>query len=292
MPDKDVVFYAVQDDPQAGAPFNRTGAVSGLNGLTSTQWIKSVDGMRVAALVDQIGSPTQPTYLRFIRVRDDGGFSLDAAKNLTPVQIAGGAEPAEFIHMVLWPDGYLGARASRDAPPVRYLSSYLAQAAQQRSVIPNLYDAATIQRLKQLKKGGLRKVELRIKNSPKTQAVLDQDAPWLGGIFSMGAEAEIAKMTVTFDVGRSQSKTLDDDVADEIESLAMSPDMLDVLGKLVVYGKNAQGSNDKVDMRRQRLVQTVQFPADLTQNGAAYAAIEAARTSIEQVALLSSAVNG
>ena len=104
MADRTVVFYECQDIEHI-PPFDRLDAVSGINGLPDNAWRVSDADSHLAAIIDAEGSATEPTCLRFLRIRPDRPFALSAARQLAPVAVANNESITEFTWAVLWPDG-------------------------------------------------------------------------------------------------------------------------------------------------------------------------------------------
>lgn len=290
--DRNVVFYSCKSI--AGKPaFNQLKAVKEIKKLTNpADWIVSYDGIDMAVLIDDVGSASKPTHLRFIRIRDESGYTLSPTRTIAQQAVAAGHMPAEFTHLVMWPDGYIGARSSREAPIVRLLSTYFEKTSGQICSVQTLYAANTIQRLKAMNSGGYRKVVATLRNSVATQTALNNNAKWFSGIFNAAKDPDAATVEITISAGH-RKKPLSVTTVGELQGLA---GMGDLVSKLIVIGEDAQGNRDELNLKEQRITQRLGFPNDLTKNKAAYKAIEAARTRAENTSNgghpLKQAVNG
>ncbi len=175
MAERKVVFYECQDIEGSPA-FNRLGAAGIINSLDDGEWkVDDYDGAsQFGVIVDQVGTKGKPTQLRFLRIREDAPFVLSAARKLTPVQVEEDERISEFTHVVIWPDGFMGAIGSRDAPSHKRLSLYFDVATDEYTCIVNLFDPDALKRLHELVKND----ELRnIKSNCKPRSWIISRAP-------------------------------------------------------------------------------------------------------------------
>jgi hypothetical protein len=288
--EKSIVFYECQD-VDGWPPFDRLAAVTGINDLEDEDWRvpDATLDTTLAVIVDRVGTATTPTHLRFLRIRPDRPYELSAARQLTPVQVADDSDISEFTWAVLWPDGYMAALASRDAPNHKKLAIYFLATNDQRVHIVNLFDPDVIARLKELKQRGLRKVAVRVKASDEAQAASDNLSTGFKQILNAGKEAQAATITIEYSVGRPRARKLSDSAAADAEELAMMGDFVETM---IVKGNSPDGGVDTIDMKRERILSTVHIDAG-TRDQDIYRAIRESRALVEQrYGLLADAARG
>jgi hypothetical protein len=279
MPERQVVFYECQDVEDCVA-FNRVAAVSGINALEDADWrVEDYDGeSEFGVIVDQVGNADKPSRLRFLRIRQDTPFVLSAARKLTPVQVKEDERISEFTHVVIWPDGFMGAISSREAPSHKRLSLYFEVAADQYTHIVNLFDPDTIKRLRELEKYGLRNVKVKLRKSELQQIQDDEEVRGFGNLFKAGGGTDAVTIGIELGVGRSHKLALDPELAAGAVELA---EMGDQLESMVVKGRDKHGDIQTINMKKERLSASVDLPAGAT-NKTIYRGIREARKKVEQ----------
>jgi hypothetical protein len=212
LAERQIIFYACEDYPELPS-FDLQAAVSGINKLSDDEW-RIVDGeSHIAVIVDSPGSQTTPAKLRLLRIRADAPFRLTAARKLTPVKVAQNESITEFTWVLIWPDRYMGAISSRDAPGHKKLANYFLGTSDQGTKIVNLFRPDIAQRLKILRSNGLRKVQVKIRTSTLQQKDFDAKKTGLSAFFNAGKPTEAASIGVELSVGRSG---VDAKLSDEI----------------------------------------------------------------------------
>jgi hypothetical protein len=276
VPERQVVFYAYEDVEDA-EPFDRLVAVSGINQLDDADWrVPDIDGdSEIGVIVDQVGDAKKPSRLRFLRIRADAPFVLSAARKLTPVQVREDERISEFIHVVLWPNGYMGAVSSRDAPSHKHLSHYFEETSDQFTRVVNLYDPDTLKRLRELKKYGLRNVKVKLKNSELGQIQKDDAVKGFGNLFNAGLGTDAVTIGIELGVGRSHKLALDPDIAAGAVELA---EMGDQLESMIVRGRDKTGEIQTINMKKERLSESIDVRLSASDK-AVYQAIRDARNS-------------
>lgn len=279
MPERQVVFYECQNVEDC-EDFDRVAAVTGINDLDDEDWrVADYDGSsEFGVIVDQVGNATKPSRLRFLRIRDDTPFVLSAARKLTPVEVKEDERISEFTHVVIWPDGFLGAISSRDAPSHKRLSLYFDGAADQYTHIVNLFDPDAIKRLRELKKYGLRNVKVKLRNSELKQIEEDEGVRGFGNLFKAGKGTDAITVGIELGVGRSHSMSLDPELAAGAVELA---EMGDHLESMVVRGRDKHGDIQTINMKKERVSGAVEIPEGAN-NARIYRAIKDARKAVEK----------
>lgn len=278
MPERTVVFYECNDVDQRDE-FDRVAAVSGINNLSDEDWRVphfSGDG-ELAVIVDQVGDATTPSHLRFLRIRADAPFILSAARELSPVEVEQDERISEFTHAVLFPDGFMGAITSRDAPRHKWLGYYFQQACEQHTSIVNLYRSDVVKRLKELRKGGISAVSVKVRTSDADQIANDDQAKGFRAFFNAGKGTESATIKVELSVGRHRTH-LSDNIAAGAEHLGQNADMLE---QMIVRGKDEAGVRDVINMKTERVGSTTDIDG-AAQDGVYYSAIKRVRLEAEQ----------
>jgi hypothetical protein len=273
--DRNIVFYAVENVDGKSA-FDRLAATRGVNDLDEAVWVVEAHDIKMGLIVDQVGDDVKPTRCRFLRIRDDRPYVISPDRQLSLIEIEENHRVTEFTHVILWRDGYLGARASRDAPPIKYLSTYFAAVAQEHCEIVNLYASDVIQRLKEMKGRGLKKVQIKVRTATAMQLEQDEKLKWFKPFFVAGRETEAVTVDIGLSVDRARNKTLESGLGDATERLASYGDLVE---RLIVTGKDAQGNTQVINLKEQRIA--LPFPySDAQSNDDAYATIEAARRQV------------
>lgn len=260
MGERRAVFYECQN-VEGNVAFDRLKAVTEINGLDDSEWRVSYDDTDdLAVIVDQVGGPKSPTRLRFLRIRGDAPFVLSAARNLSPVQVEQDERITEFTHMVIFQDGFLAALTQRDAPSHKRLGNYLAEVSDQHTSIVNLYRTDVISRLKKLRKGGIKKASIKIRQSEAAKISEQKGRKGLNAIFKAGRESGSVTLGVEFSVGHFNAY-LDDDFAGEIEDLAEYRDSLE---QLVVSGIDENGVRDTINLKHERIASIIEYERSMS----------------------------
>jgi hypothetical protein len=276
VPDRTVVFFKALD-VEGQAPFDRLVAVDDVNDLDADRWVVSYGGILMGVLVDEKGTDKAPTRLRFIRIRDTTPYVLDQKRQLALFPLDEGNQWAEFTHVVMWPDGFLGARSSRDAPVIKWLSQYFSATSGEHCQIVNIYAIDVVDQVKELAKaGGLTKVTSKIHTSEAEQLMKDDKLSHFQSFWAAGKDTEAITIEVTISVDRTKKK-LAKEVAEEAIRLASFDDMVD---RLIISGRDAAGATQTVNLKEQRITQPIGW-SDGDSNKQAYDAIIAARVSAE-----------
>ncbi len=279
MPERQVVFYECQNVEDQG-DFDRVAAVVGINDLDDEDWrVADYDGTsEFGVIVDRVGDATKASRLRFLRIRQDAPFVLSAARKLTPIEVKEDERISEFTHVVMWPDGFLGAISSRDAPSHKRLSLYFDGAADQYTHIVNLFDPDAIKRLRELKKYGLRNVKVKLRNSEIKQMEDDEGVRGFSNLLKAGKGTDAITIGIELGVGRAHSLALDPELAAGAIELA---EMGDQLESMVVKGRDKNGDIQTINMKRERVSAAVEIPEGAN-NARVYRAIKDARKVAEK----------
>jgi hypothetical protein len=279
MPERQVVFYECQNVEDQD-DFDCVAALSGVNDLDDEDWrVSDYDGVsEFGVIVDRVGDATKSSRLRFLRIRQDTPFVLSAARKLSPVQVEEDERISEFTHVVMWPDGFLGAISSREAPSHKRLSLYFEGAAEQHTHIVNLFDPDAIRRLKELKKYGLRNVKVKLRNSEIKQIEEDEGVRGFGNLLTAGKGTQAVTIGIELGVGRGHSLALDPEVAAGAVELA---EMGDQLESMVVRGRDKNGDIQTINMKKERVSAAVDIPEGAN-NARTYRAIRDARKIVEK----------
>lgn len=276
MVTREVIFYECQDI-QGAAGFDRLAALRGINALGDDDWVLPDTVGGLAVIVDKVGKAATPSHLRFLRIRDDTPFKLSAARQLSRVDIDADEAISEFTYVVMWPDGFIGAVSSRDAPAHKKLSRYFEETSGQQVHIVNLFLADVIDRLKELQRNGLRNVRIKIQASEARQIARDGQAKGFRPIFLAGRAAEAATITVELGVGRERRRTLSDSIAEDTLTLA---EMGDLFETLIVKGRNDAGEVRTINMKAERIRGPIELEST-DQGTDVYTAIRTVRRSVE-----------
>lgn len=278
MPERQVVFYECQDIEDCAA-FDRLAAVRGINDLDDEDWrVADYDGASdLGVIVDQVGKVDKPSRLRFLRIREDTPYVLSAARKLSPVEVDEDERISEFTHVVIWPDGFLGALSSRDAPAHKRLSLYFEETADQDTHIVNLFDPDTVKRLRELAKNGLRSVKVKLRSSELVQIEHDQAVTGFGNLFKAGRGTDAVTLGFELGVGRKRDAVLDADLAKGAVELAVMGDQLE---SMLVKGRDKHGEIQEINMKKERVSEGIDIPESAS-NAQVYKKIREARKAVE-----------
>ena len=280
MPERKVVFYECQSYEDS-EPFDRVAALEEIVELDDDDWrVYDYDGKsQFGVLVDQVGSAKKPSYLRFLRIRDDAPYVLSAARELTPLQVKKDERISEFTHMVLWPDGFMGAISSREAPSHKRLALYFDIAADEYTHIVNLFDPDAIKRLRDIAKNGeMRNIKVKLQSSQLTQIESDQKVRGFGNLLKAGKGTDAVTIGLEVGIGHARTASLDPELAAGAVELA---EMGDQLESMVVKGRDKDGEIQKINMKRERITAELDVPEGAG-NTPIYAAIRKARKEVEK----------
>jgi hypothetical protein len=255
MPERNVYFYATEDADQQ-TPFDRVGAASPINALSDADWMVNEHDIVMAVLVDQVGDGTNPTWLRFLRLRDDRPYQMGRDRQPRFVDLAEDARVTEFTFMVLWPDGYMAALSSRDAPHTKYLATYFDRTSGQKCRIVDLYASDVVQRLEELKKGGLTRAEVKVRTAKVQQIEDDEQIRGFKPFWVAGRGQEAVTVKVELSVDRSRDRFLATEVVEEVQHLVSYGDLID---GLKVAGRNGDGKRDEINLKKERRSTEINF---------------------------------
>jgi len=276
MPDRQVVFYECQNVPgQRG--FDRLEAVRDINDLEDPLWIVQDVDTGLAVIVDRPGTAERASYLRFLRIRTDTPYLLSAARELSLVEVEDDEAISEFTYAVLWPDGFMAAVSSRDAPAHKKLARYFRETSDEVVHIVNLFRPDVVERLKELRRNGLRGVTVKVQTSDAVQIANDEQARGWSNLFKAGRDAEAATMTIEMSVGRARRRTLSDATAAEVEELAALGDQLE---SMIVRGRDDEGAVKTIDMKKERIRGPIDIPRGMAKEEI-YVEIERVRRHVE-----------
>jgi hypothetical protein len=278
MAERQVVFYECQDIDKR-PPFDRLKAVAGINDLDDEDWRVPDGDFDLGVIVDRKGGSTQPTQLRLLRIRPDAPYMLSAARQLTRVEVADDENITEFTSVVLWPDSFMAAISSRDAPGHKRLSLYFNVTSDQDTHIVNLFRPDVAQRLKVLREHGLRSVQIKVQTSHLQQIEADKDTKGFGQFWKAGKGTDAATIGIELTVGRSGlDATLNNALGLSAEALA---EHIDLLESMHVKGRDQHGEIEEINMKHERIGVAVDIEASAS-NDAVYRSIERARKTAEK----------
>jgi hypothetical protein len=278
MAERQVVFYECQDIDNR-PPFDRLKAVVDINDLDDEDWRVPDGDYDLGVIVDRPGSATATTRLRLLRIRPDAPYMLSAARKLTRVQVAANEHIAEFTSAVVWPDNFMAAISSRDAPGHKRLSLYFNVTSDQDTHIVNLFRPDVVQRLKVLREHGLRSVQAKVQTSHLAQIEADDRTKGWGQFWKAGKGTDAAMIGVEVTMGRSSpDATLNNAFGLSAEALA---EHIDLLESMHVKGRDQHGEIEEINMKHERIGVAVDIEASAS-NDAVYRAIERARKTAEK----------
>lgn len=278
MAERQVVFYECQDiDKQP--PFDRLKAVRGINDLDDEDWRVFDGDYDLGVIVDRNGTATGTTRLRLLRIRPEAPYKLSAARKLTRVQVADDENIAEYTSAVIWPDKFLAAISSRDAPGHKRLSVYFDVTSDEATHIVSLFRPDVVQRLKELRKHGLRSVQAKVQTSHLAQIEADERTKGWKQFWQAGKGTDAATIGVEVTVGRSgPDATLNNAFGLSAEALA---EHIDLLESMHVKGRDRHGEIETINMKHERIGAAVDIEASASDD-AIYRAIERARKTVEK----------
>jgi hypothetical protein len=274
---RQVVFYEYQniDDED---DFDRTAALREINDLDDDDWLVEDANSNLGVIVDKVGTASKPSRLRFLRIRPDAPYKLSAARELSLVEVNDDEAISEFTYVVLWPDGFMAAVSSREAPAHKKLGRYFRETSGEEVRIVNLFVPDVVERLKELVRNGLRNVKVKVQTSNAMQIKADDRVPGFRQFFNAGREAEAATITVELGVGRPKGRRLSEEIGAEVEELA---EMGDLLETMIVRGTNDDGKVRSINMKEERITGPIEITADMDDK-AVYAAIAKIRREVEK----------
>jgi hypothetical protein len=278
MAERQVFFYECQDVVQRQA-FDRLKAVAGINGLSDVDWRVPDRESDLGVLVDRPGTASSATYLRFLRIRSDAPFKLSVARELQPIEVAENENITEFTWAVIWPDGFLAAVSSRDAPGHKKLSSYFHNTSGEQVHIVSLFRPDVVQRLKELREGGLRSVKIKLQTSHIQQIEADERTRGFWQFWRAGRGTEAATIGVELTVGRSgPDATLNNGLGLSVQALA---DHVDLLESMHVSGLDRNGEKETINIKHERVGGPIDITGN-TSNQAVFRAVDRTRRAVEE----------
>lgn len=289
MAERQVVFYECQDIDKR-PPFDRLKAVGGINDLDDEDWQVPDGDYDLGVIVDRPGSASITSRLRLLRIRPDAPYMLSAARKLTRVQVAANEHIAEFTHAVFWPDNFMAAINSRDAPGHKRLSLYFDVTSDQDTHMVSLFRPDVVQRLKVLREHGLRSVQVKVQTSHLAQIEADTGTKGFGQFWKAGKGTDAATIGIELTVGRSgPDATLNNAFGLSAEALA---DHIDLLESMHVKGREQHGEIEEINMKHERIGVAVDIEPRASDDDV-YRVIERARKTAEKDAgKLSDAARG
>jgi hypothetical protein len=292
MAEKSVIFYECLD-VQKHPTFDCKLAIKGINSLPDPQWRVTEPSIAsdLAVIVDQEATSTKPAHLRFLRIREDAPFKLDAARQLAPVEVAQNEAITEFTWLVLWPDHYLAGVNMRDAPTHKKLQMYFNATSGQQTHIVNLFRPDVLKQLKEMQtNGSLRKLQVSVRMSELENLASKKSLTGFKSILAAGKEADALTLDVTLSIGRGHpEEALSNGVATSAVELAGSVDLLESMN---VIGIDAQGERREINLKQERLGGAINLEASST-NAAIFREIEKVRGAVEgEIGPMSKAARG
>jgi hypothetical protein len=276
LAERKVVFYEcqhVEDRPD----FDCRAAVANINDLEDDDWRVPDGGSHFAVIVDRKRS--EPYKLRLLRIRPDVPFLLNAARELSPAEIARNHSFTEFTWAMIWDDGIMGAVSSRDAPSHKRLSYYFERTSGQVTYVVNLFRPDLAQRLRDMKSRGLRAVQLKVRTSELEQARLDENISGFRQLLNAGKDTEAATIGIELSVGRARNNVaLNDDLGLGAEELA---EQIDFLESMHVKGFGPDGQVESINVKQERLTVPIEIAGGGQTNAEVYELIEHARQKME-----------
>jgi hypothetical protein len=289
MAERQIVFYECQDFPEAD-PFDLATALTDLNSLEDAEW-RQIDGDdQLAVIVDREAKGKKPAHLRLLRIRPDAPYRLTATRKLSPVEIEEDENITEFTWAAIWPDGFMGAVSSRDAPNHKKLSDYFFATSEQATHIVNLFRPDMVERLKELTDNGLRQVQVKVRTSQFQQKEFDEKRTGFRQFWRAGDGTDAATIGIDLSVGRSGPDAI---LAKEIGSgVTYLAEHIEAVESLHVKGYNDNGEIETINLKQERLKQPIEItPA--TTNKDVYANIRRARRDLEkEIGALGNATRG
>jgi hypothetical protein len=287
--ERQVVFYECQDYADE-PPFDRIAAVGGINDLDDDDWRVEDEDAEIGVIVDQVGSAAKPSYVRLLRIRADAPYILSKARKLSPIQVQQDESITEFTYAVIWPDHFMGAIASRDAPAHKRLALYFSEASDQETYIVNLFEPDVVQRLREMRRNGLRSVKLKVQTSYLRQIELASEVKNFSNLWNAGRGTDAATIGIELSVGRKRGNAkLKDAIARETERLAVLGDLFETM---VVRGRDDYGDVQTINLKKERVRATIAV-ARSDSTAVVYREIVRARRAVEkQIKSLDRAARG
>lgn len=275
--ERNIVFYECQDIEKL-PEFDRLAAVEGINDLDDDDWRVPDGDSDLAVIVDKPGTATQATHLRFLRIRPDAPFKLDAARQLEPVEIDADESITEFTWVVIWPDNFMAAVSSRDAPGHKKLGYYFNIASQQATHIVNLFRPDVVERLREIRENGLRNVQVKVRTSQIEQIEQDANVRGFKQLWNAGRGTDAATIGIELSVGRSgEDAVLSDAIGEEAQELA---ELGDLLESMHVKGYDRGGEIRTINMKQERIKDPIGIESS-DSNDDIYKGIRRARQNVE-----------
>jgi hypothetical protein len=276
--ERQVIFYECQDYQEMAA-FDPAAAVADINDLDDSEWRVTDGDSHMAVIIDSKGSAMKPIQLRLLRIRPDAPFRLTAARELTPVNVEQDEAITEFTWLAIWPDRFMGAISSRDAPGHKKLGDYFFETGDQGTHIVNLFRPDMVKRLKELRDNGLRQVQVKVRTSQLQQKEFDASRTGFSQFFQAGGGTDAATIGVDLSVGRSgPDAKLSKEIGAGVSYLAGH---VDALESLHVKGFNNNGEVETINLKQERIKAPVEITYG-TSNDDVYRAIRRARRDIEK----------
>jgi len=180
---------------------------------------------------------------------------------------------------MIWPDRYMAAISSRDAPGHKKLGTYFLSTSGQATQIVNLFRPDLPQRLRAIRANGLRKAQLKIQTSFLQQRLIDENRTGFGQLLRAGRESEAATIGIELSVGkRGRDARLNDEIGAGMSYLA---DNVDLVESLHVKGRNEEGEIEEINLKQERIKAPIEI-AYGTSNDDVYREIKRARREVEQ----------
>lgn len=277
MAERQVVFYACRDIEGKPA-FDPVAALEPINELEDDDWRVPDGDSDLAVIVDKIGSKTTPSRLRLLRIRSDAPSKLTALRELTPVEVAENEAITEFTWAMLWPDGFLAGVSSRDAPPHKRLATYFRETSGQETHIVNLFQPDILDKLKELREHGLRRVQLKLSNSEAKQLEEDEGAKGFHNILKANRASKAATIGIDLSVGRSGAKAI---LSNKIgkSAVVVAEDFIDGVESMHIRGYDKNGTVRELNMKQERIRWSIDDGEGVAK--AVYKEIRRARKEVE-----------
>jgi hypothetical protein len=245
-----VVVYGwenVDDSPD----FDRLDAATRLHNLEDVDWaLDEPDGYVTGVVIDEPGTSTSPTCLRCFRLRsgDDLPHVLNARHEASPLQLEQNEAVTDWTHIVVWPDNFAAHDSRRDAPAMNRLQTYIREQADQRVRFFPLFDRSLIDQLEQLEE--IKALDIKFQLPRAEQVAAANQRGMLGGLISVGQQADAVTIQTRVSVGQSRTQFLSQRLRGEVHELAEHAE--EFLDNLVITGLR-DGATVKIDVLRRRL---------------------------------------
>jgi hypothetical protein len=279
MTERQVVFYACENI-QGKPTFDRLKAVSAITGLGDEEWRVPDGQSHLAVIVDDAGSEAKPCLMRLLRIRPDRPFKLSTARELSPVEVAENEAIAEFTWLILWKDNYLAGVSSRDAPSHKRLATYFAETSEQETRIVNLFQPDVLEKLKELREHGLRKVQFKLSRGEAAEIQRDERARGFGNLLKASRGTEAETIGIELSVGRAGPRAaLSSLIGKSTQHVAAQ--YIDGIDSMHVKGYDKNGRVRELNLRQER----IKYAVDITDDDTAatvYKEIRRARKAVEE----------